>query len=212
MKTKPNIAMKSMTAILIRSAILATLIAGLAQDCPAQSLMDLLGQLKSTAGASGDATLQSLGSDLGSKAASLNTSLAGNPAAQSQLTSGIQSLLSGSGASSIGALSKLTEAKLTPDQMKLAKDVGNVGSAYVIQKNFGALEGSQSDVAQIVSSLRKGNATAALPAVQKVAQNAKLTAPQKELLVSVADKYAPGAKKLGDAIGGRLKSFPGFGK
>jgi hypothetical protein len=121
-------------------------------------------------------------------------------------------LLSGNGAGSIGILSKLTEAKLTPDQMKLAKDVGNVGSAYVIQKNFGVLEGSQSDVAQIVNSLRKCNATAALPAVQKVAQNTKLTAPQKELLTSMAGKYAPGVKRVGDVLGGKLKSFPGFGK
>lgn len=204
--------MKTLTATLLRSTLLTALIAGLVQTCPAQSLTDLLGQLKSTAASSGDATLKSLGSEFGSKAASLNTSLAGNAAAQSQLTSGVQSLLSGNGAGSLATLSKLTQAKLTPDQMKLAKDVGNVGSAYVVQKNFGALEGSQSDVAQIVTSLRKGNATAALPAVQKVAQNAKLTAPQKELLTSVADKYAPGAKSVGDAIGTGLKAIPGFGK
>jgi hypothetical protein len=198
--------------MLLRVILVAALIAGLAQTCPAESLTNLLGQLNSSTKASGDATLQSLGNELGTKATSLNASLAGNPAAQSQLTSGVQSLLSGNGASSLGALSKLTEAKLTPDQMKLAKEVGNVGSAYVVQKNFASLEGSQSDVAQIVTSLRKGNATAALPAVQKVAQNAKLTSPQKELLSSVADKYAPSAKKLGGALESGLKSIPGFGK
>jgi len=198
--------MKTLTTLLF------ALVIGLAHNAHAQSLTDLLGQLKSSSAASGDATLKSLGGDLGSKVTSLNTSLAGNPAAQGQLQGALQSLVSGNGASSLGSLSKLTQAKLTPAQTKLAKDVGNVGSAYVVQKNFGALEGSQSDVAQIVTSLRKGEPTTALPAIQKVGQNAKLTAPQKDLIGSLADKYAPGTKKIGNALEGGLKSIPGLGK
>lgn len=181
-------------------------------SAPSADMSPLLDQLKTTSKSSGDAQLNSLSGDLSSKVQALHGSLKGNSAAQSQLQSTVQSLLGGKGADSLGSLQKLTEAKLTPEQMKLAKEVGNVGSAYVVQKNFGALEGAQGDVAQIVNSLRKGQPTAALPAIQKVAQNAKLTPAQKDLIGSLADKYAPGTKKAGAAVTEGLKSIPGLGK
>jgi hypothetical protein len=199
-------------ALLQRAALLFALSASLVQTCTAQSLTDLLSQLTSSATSTGDATLKSLGSDLSTKATALNTSLKDNPTAQTQLQSGVQSLLEGNGAGSLGTFSKLAAAKLTPEQTKLAKEVGNLGSAYVVQKNFSALEGAQGDVATIVKSLRKGDATSAVPALGRVAQNAKLTSAQKDLVGSLADKYAPGAKKFGSALEGGLKSIPGFGK
>ena len=171
-----------------------------------------LDQLRSSSDASGDATLKSVGGDLAAKTEALNKSLADNPAASSQLSGLIQSLASNKGTESIASLQKLTEAKLTPDQVKLAKEVGNLGSAYLVQRNLGSLEGSQGDVAQIVNSLRKGKLTESLPAIQKVAHNAKLTGPQKDLLGALADRYAPGTKKVGDALSNGLKSVPGFGK
>jgi hypothetical protein len=63
--------------------------------------------------------------------------------------------------------------------MSLAKDIGHVGSAYLVEKNLGSLDGSQSDVATIASSLRSGNVTATLPAIKKISQNASLTLDQK---------------------------------
>jgi hypothetical protein len=90
--------------------------------------------------------------------------------------------------------------------------VGNVGSAYIVQRNFSSLEGAQGDVAQIVNSLRKGTPTAAIPAIQNVAQNAKLTPAQKEVATSLVNQYVPGVKKVSDFLGGGLKSLPGFGK
>ena len=204
--------MKSLTATLVRSALLLVTCVGLAQNSPAQSLSDLLAQLKSSSKTSGDATLASLGGELGTNVTSLNKSLAGNPEGRKQVQGALQSLLSGNGAGSLGSLSKLTEAKLTPEQTKLAKDVSNVGGAYLVQKNFGALEGSQTEVAQIVGALRQGNPVSALPALHKVAQNAKLTPAQKELAGALADKYAPGARKLGNALGDGLKSIPGLGQ
>ena len=171
-----------------------------------------LDQLRSSSDVSGDATLKSVGGDLAAKTEALNKSLADNPAASSQLSGLIQSLASNKGTESIASLQKLTEAKLTPDQVKLAKEVGNLGSAYLVQRNLGSLEGSQGDVAQIVNSLRKGKLTESLPAIQKVAHNAKLTGPQKDLLGALADRYAPGTKKVGDALSNGLKSVPGFGK
>jgi hypothetical protein len=204
--------MKHLTAMLLRSALVLTFVAGLAQECAAQSFADLLGQITAGSKASGDATLNSLGGALTTKAQALNTSLAGNASAQGLLQGGLSSLLSGNGASSLGTFAKLSAAKFTPEQTKLAKEVGNVGSAYVVQKNFSSLEGAQGDVAQIVNSLRKGTPTAAIPAMQNVAQNAKLTPAQKEVATSLVNQYVPGAKKARDFLGGGLKSFPGFGK
>ena len=56
------------------------------------------------------------------------------------------------------------------------------------------------------------NATnAAMPAIQKVSQNAKITPAQKDLLSSVATKFAPGASKVGDALKG-VKGIPDLSK
>ncbi len=171
------------------------------------TLSSLLGQLTSTSASSGDSTLKSLGGELATKAQSLDTSLAGSPETQSQLTGVLQSLLGNKGPETLAGFQKLSAAKLTPEQMKLAKDFGHVGSAYLVQKNLGALEGSQSDVATIVSSLRSGNVNAALPAIKKVSQNANLTPAQKDLMSSMAKKLVPGAESISDG----LKALPGFG-
>ena len=178
----------------------------------ASTLSSLLGQLTSASQSSTDSTLKSLGGELATKAQSLGTSLSGNPAAEGQLTGALQSLLGNKGPEALAEFQKLSAAKLTPDQLKLAKDFGHVGSAYLVQKNLGALDGSQSDVAQIVTSLRSGNVTAALPAIKKVSQNVNLTPAQKDLMTSMAEKFAPGAKQASEAIGNGLKSIPGFGK
>jgi hypothetical protein len=137
--------------------------------------------------------LKSLGSELGSKVQASHKSLAGKPDTQGQLSGALQSLLGNKGGESLAAFQKLSQAKLTPEQTKLAEEVGHLGSAYLVHKNLSGLEGSQNDVAQIVGSLRKGKIKQALPAIKKVSQNAKLTAAQKELLSSLADKAAPGA-------------------
>jgi hypothetical protein len=173
-----------------------------------KSTGQLLDQLKTSSESSSDPELKSLGSELGTKASALNQSLDGNPKAQGQLQGALSSLLGGSGGQSLGGLQKLTEAKFTSEQTSMAKDVYHVGSAYVVQKNFGSLEGSQSDVAQVVTSLRKGSLIQSLPALKRIGQNAKLTQPQKDLVSSLTDQYAPGLKKAGDS----LKNLPGFKK
>jgi hypothetical protein len=95
---------------------------------------------------------------------------------------------------------------LTPEQTRLSKDVYNLGSAYVVKRNFGSLQGSQGEVNQIVTALRKGNTTEALPPLKKIGQNATLTPPQKELLSSLTERYAPGLKRASEG----LKSIPGL--
>ena len=171
----------------------------------------LLGELNSTAKTTGDSTLSSLAGDLGTKVQSLTKSLGGNADANAQLQSAVQSLLGNKGVESLDALQKLGQAKLTPEQTKLAKEVKNIGGAYIVQKNFSSLDGSQTEVAQVVNSLRKGDTANALPPLKKISENAKLTQPQKDLLTSVANRYAPGAAKAEGALKS-IKSLPGFGK
>jgi hypothetical protein len=215
MQTPRFTSLKRFTAPLICAAVGAALtMVPAGPVCAQDSTTTLAGQLhdlSSASQSSGDATLKSLGGELATKARSLDTSLAGSPGTQTQLTGALQSLLGNKGPEAVAEFQKLSAAKLTPDQMKLAKDFGHVGSAYLVQKNLGALDGSQSDVAQIVSSLRSGNVTAALPAIKKVSQNANLTSEQKDLLTSMADKLVPGVGKAGDALNSGLKSLPGFG-
>ncbi len=194
------------------TVLVALGLAPAAQAVDLGSLTSLLGQLGTASKASGDATLVSLAKDLAPKAQALYKALGGNSAVQGQLVSALQALLGNKSVSALGALTKLSEAKLTDAQMKLAKDVGNVGSAYLVQKNFASLEGAQGDVAQIVNALRKGDPTTVLPALQNVAQNAKITPAQKELAGALVDQYAPGMKKIGNALKEGLKSLPGFGK
>jgi hypothetical protein len=208
MKTFRITALKHFTAPFAGTAVVAALLfvpSVRAQDTG--TLSSVLGQLTSTSQSSTDSTLKSLGGELATKAQSLGTSLGGGSATQTELTGALQSLLGNKGPEAVAEFQKLSAAKLTPDQMSLAKDVGHVGSAYLVQKNLGALDGSQSDVATIVSSLRSGNVTAALPAIKKVSQNANLTPDQKDLLSSMAKKLVPGTGSISDG----LKSLPGFG-
>jgi hypothetical protein len=205
---------KTLLVITVSLALTAGLVlrTGAADETPAASLPDLLGQLKTASQSGGDSELKSLGGSLGSKIQSLGRALESNPELKGQMQGALQSLLGGKYPEALNGFQKLSQAKLTTDQMKLAKEVRNVGSAYLVQKNFGALEGSQTEVAQAVTSLRKGELTSVLPPLQKIGQNAKLTPAQKDLLGSLAEKCAPGAAgKVGDAVKG-LKSLPGFGK
>lgn len=200
---------------LIETVLTFVLTAGLvttAQAAEPSPLAGVLDQLKSSSTAAGDAQLKSLGGDLASKVGALSKSLGKDSALTDQLTTGLQSLLGGKSAESVAILGKLSKAKLTPDQMKLAKETWNLGSAYAVQRDLGALDGAQGDIATIVNSLRKGNATKALPAVQQVAKNAKLTSGQKDLLTSLAEQYAPGVDKASESLDGLKKSIPGLSK
>jgi hypothetical protein len=173
---------------------------------PPQAVATALDDLNKAS--AGNPEMKSLSSDFGSKVSALSKSLGSNPQMQGQLESVVKSLMGDKGAASLAGLQKLTKAKLTPDQTRIAKDVYNTGSAYLVQKNFGSLEGSQTEVSHVVNSLRKGSYAESLPALKKIGQNANLTQPQKDLISSLADQYAPGLKKAGDA----LKGIPGLNK
>jgi len=101
---------------------------------------------------------------------------------------------------------------LTDSQVKLAKEVGNLASAFVVQRNFSALSGAEGDVATLVRSLRDGQYAATLAPLKNIMNNASLTPVQKDLISSIADHYAPSLKQAAGALQqGRqgLQGLPG---
>jgi hypothetical protein len=157
-----------------------------------------------------DSQLGPIAAELTGKVEALTAVIGANDAIKGKLDSTLQSLLGGQDASALSTAFQLAEAaKLTPEQLGLAKEVGNLASAFVVQKNFSALAGAQGDVATIVTSLRNGQITSALPALKNIATNAHLTDTQKKLITSIADKYAPGWQKAAGAVDA-LKKLPGF--
>lgn len=176
---------------------------------------DAASQFLAQAKSASDSTLGSIASELSGKVQALSAAVSGNSDLKSQLSSTLQSLTGGQDSAALGSAFQLSQvaeaAKLTPDQLDLAKQVGNLASAYVVQKDFSSLTGSQSDVATIVTSLRQDNLTAAIPALKNVAGNTSLTDSQKQLISTIADKYAPGWEKVQGAVN-TLKQLPGLGK
>ncbi len=181
----------------------------------AKSVASELGtKLVAQAKSATDEQLGTIASELTGKVNALETAVGANDVIKAKLVNTLQSLANGLDVPAITSAFQLAEAaKLTSDQLTVAKEVGNLASAYVVQKNFAALDGAQGDVATIVNSLRKGEVLAAIPALEKISQNTHLSDPQKELIASVVDKYAPGLKKaMGSVQQGiqTLKSLPGF--
>ena len=180
------------------------------------SLGALAKQFSKTAATPADPILASVGADLTGKLKALDQVLGASDAVKSQLTGTLQALVGGKDADALAKVFQIAQvASLTPEQKGLAKEAGNLAAAFVVQRNFAALEGASGDVATVVSSLRKGEVAGAAPAIQRIAKNANLTAPQKQLIGSVADQYAPGLRKAKDSLKkglNGLQSLPGLGQ
>lgn len=200
---------KQFTRIL--SIITATVaLGGFTSTAFAQVDPSLVSQFLGQAKAASDSQLGPIATELTTKLQSLGTALAGNASVKSALDGTLKSLTGGMDSEALSSAFDLVKsAKLTPEQIGVAKQVGNLTSAYAVQKNFASLEGSQGDVATIVSSLRSGNVTAAVPPLKNVATSAKLSDPQKQIITKVADKYAPGWEKAKGAMDS-IKKLPGF--
>lgn len=170
-------------------------------------------QFLATAQSQTDSNLTALGGQLAQKAQALVQSAGGNDGVKTQVDSSMKSLAAGNDSGGLtGLFQAAKSANLTPQQTQLAKEVGNIASAYVVQKNFSSVEGAQSDVATIVNSLRQGQVTAAGPALQRVAQNASLTPQQKQLVGSIAEQYAPGLSKAAGTLQQGLQNLENLRK
>jgi hypothetical protein len=198
--------MKKLSAL----ALAAVICCGFNQFALAQTDTAAAAQLVDQAKASGDSKLTDIASELTGKMGKLESLLGTNSAIKDKLDSTLKSLTGGADSDALNSAFSLAKgAKPTPEQLGLVKQVGNLTSAFVVQKNFSALDGAQGDVATIVSSLREGKVSAAAPALKNVATNAHLTDGQKQLITTIADKYAPGWKKAGEAVDA-VKKLPGF--
>jgi hypothetical protein len=176
----------------------------------AQADAGLVSKFLDQAKSASDSQLGVIASELTGKVESLGAAIGTNAAIKSELDGMLRSLTGGMDSDALASAFKVASvAKLTPEQLDLAKQVGNLASAYVVQKNFASLEGAQGDVATIVSSLRGGNVTAAIPPIKNVAANTHLTDGQKQIITTVADKYMPGWQKAKGAMDS-IKKLPGF--
>jgi hypothetical protein len=221
MPARPTIGSRSsfLSALAVATTLAGTALLGPSSalaESSAPALSALAKSFATAAAKPADPTLASVGADLTSKLKSLDSVLGASDAVKAQLTGTLQSLIGGKDSEALAKVFQIAQvATLTPEQKGLAKETANLAAAFVVQRNFAALEGASGDVATVVTSLRKGEIAGAVPAIQRIAKNANLTAPQKQLIGSVADQYAPGLRKAKDSLKkglNGLQSLPGLGQ
>jgi hypothetical protein len=152
-----------------------------------------LGQqlVQATKGGSADALVKNISTDLETRVTKLAQSLTTNQVVQQQLNTSVQALLGNKDIDAISTLNQLTAAQLTPEQTTLAKEVYNATAALVTQRNFSAIEGMNSDVAQLATAVWKGDYKQAVTPLQKLYGQSTLTSAQKNLLSTTFDAYMP---------------------
>ena len=190
----------------------ATEVASTVQKEATAAYQTVSSQLVSSFQSSSDSLLKNISTDLGSRVAKLGDALKTNEAVKAQLTGAMESLLGKKDAEAVNGFSGVTESKLTPEQTALAKDVYNAAAALVTQRNFSGIEGMNTDVTKLVNSVWKGNYTEALPPLQKLWTQAKLTDQQKNLLGATFDKYAPGWRDSAATVQKGLDTLKSFNK
>jgi membrane-associated HD superfamily phosphohydrolase len=173
---------------------------------------DLSAKLIESTKSTANDLMKDISSDLETRVKSLGESLKTNEDLMTQLNDALGSLLNNEDIDAVEAFNSLTAAKLTPEQSTLAKDVYNAGAAFVTQRNFNALEGMDSDVAKLSTSVWKGNYTEALQPLQNIWNNATLTNDQKDLLGSVFDNYLPGWRDKAEVVNQGLDALKKFGQ
>jgi hypothetical protein len=151
-----------------------------------------------------DPVLRDIGRDLKSAVEKIGETLTGSAPLKEKLDQVLQGVTDGHEGNAVDSFQQVakqvTDAQLTPEQTGLVKRVGEALSAFVVQKNLGGLEGSENEIGQIVSALRNGEPAAAIPYLQKVASNARLTDDQKQMLSGLVEQYAP-------SVQGAIKSL-----
>ena len=155
-----------------------------------------------------DALLKSIGADLETRVGRLAQSLADNEAVTTQLKSGVKALIENRDVDAVAALNQLVAARLTPEQASLAKEVYQATAAFATQRNFASLQGSGTEVGQLVNAVWKGDYAQALGPLQKVYGKATLTSAQKQLLATTFDPYLPkGWKEAAGALQQGVEQF-----
>ncbi len=173
---------------------------------------DVTSKFVTMAKAQGDSVLSAIGQDLGNKAKSLVDSCGSNENVKTNVEASLASLQAGKDTEALAPALQLPQGVgLTEGQRQLAKEVGNLASAFVVQRNFSSLQGSQGDVATLVNSLRNGQYAATLPPLKNLMNNASLTPNQKQIIGSLADQYAPSLKQAAGMLQQGLQGLGGLG-
>lgn len=164
--------------------------------------------LKSVTSQNSDKLLGAIGGDLGKAAGALKQSLGAEGGISAKVDTAVRAALEGKHSDALALYSKLGGAGLTPGQQKLVAEVRDLSAAFWVQKDLSALDGAQGHVATVVNALRKGEVTGALPALKELAQNAALTAGQKDLLGTLVKQYAPALGQAADAVKAKVPELP----
>jgi nucleoid DNA-binding protein len=190
----------------------ATETVAVVQKQATEAYQNFSSQIASSLQSNSDSTLKNIGADLSARVSKFGDSIKTNDTVKAQLSSAMESLLGKNDAEAVTGLGKITDLKLSPEQSTLAKEVYNAGAALVTRRNFSSLEGMNSEVTSVVNSVWKGNYSQALPPLQKIWTQAKLTDSQKNLLGTTFDKYSPGWRDNAATVQKGLDTLKGFTK
>lgn len=177
------------------------------QNAATAALDDVTKQLTTSIQAKADSVLNELSKELSTKVQSLTQSLGTEEGVKSTVQSALKSLTENKDIQSLEIYQKVAQAKLTPEQTKLATEVRDVLSAFTVQKNFSSLAASQGEVGKIVTALRSADTTTALTSLKSLSSNASLSAGQKDLLNTLVGQYAGGVQEAGKALQDGLKGL-----
>lgn len=176
------------------------------------TVSDLTSKFAAMAKTQSDSVLAAIGQDLGAKAKSLVDACGGNESVKTNVEASLVSLQSGKDTQALAPAFQAAQGPgLTDGQKQIAKEFGNLASAFVVQRNFSSLQGSQGDVASLVNSLRGGQYSATLAPLKNIMNNASLTDSQKQILGSLTDQYAPALKQAAGSLQQTLKGLGGLG-
>ncbi|MGE9294837.1 MAG: hypothetical protein ACQKBV_00905 [Puniceicoccales bacterium] len=116
----------------------------------------------------------------------LESMLGDNPELKSLLTNSMVSLAQGQDFAALQDLNSLMDAKLTPDQMGLAKGLRNDVEVLALKRSLP----QSGPVTAATQALQSGDFTAAQTQLTQVMQNGSLTDPQKQLVQTIMGNHS----------------------
>lgn len=161
----------------------------------------------------GDGFLQRLGFQVNRKASGVADALkesAIEPAREA-IGSLMTSLKAGRDSRAIGSLDAFDSHDFTEQQRQRIEDFRKSLGAFVVQRNFSSLKGSENDIARIAEAMLMGDGETAVAGLKEVAAKAQLSAEQKEVLASLVAEYAPDLEALRQSAHGAMDRLRGVG-
>ncbi|WP_309384958.1 hypothetical protein [Cerasicoccus frondis] len=119
----------------------------------------------------------------------LQSMLGSNPELQSLLTNSMTALAQKQDLIALTDLSKLTDAKLTTEQMNLAKSLRNDVEVLALKRQLP----ESGPVTSATQALQSGDYQSAISQLNSVMQSGSLTDAQKQLVSSIISEHTPAA-------------------